>query len=581
MVKKLGIQQKMVGLFLLFFVPVVALCIWQQLQYYDLLRRNTSEYVTQLIDKVSSDIGRGIQELDRSVMDILYDKDTSLLLQNPKDEDAMENVSAKLEASRSNFRIKTSADCNIVLLSNDRKVVASTYGEWTGSNRQLGVEWIDKISRAQGGRVIISAYSIRRESGSTVKVVGIARSVRQGDRRMGILLLEIPMDYFYSFCSGIEFGAGGCLMLVDGDNYILYSTDTKRTGNIFSMADEDLSQESIVERQGEFIYTVPLDLPDSGLRTVAILSREQIENDINAMSFQMLLVIGLLGVCILLVFIFFSRSFCRPILSTCQAMKQLESGDFTVRVPQTSQDELGNLQRGFNHMAKKLGEFVEQEYIFIVREREAQLKELARMMDPHFMYNTLEAISMTAYLHDDRQTVQMLDRLADMYRFSSGSGQKSTLRAELKNAEDYLYLINIRCDGKIKFHSNVDESLLDCEYLKFSLQPLVENCVVHGFDDVQISGDIWLSISRENDCCVAVTIQDNGAGISDSHLERLRQILADEKIEMEHYPNMAVKNIHDRLRLIYGETAGVSIDHAPQGGTQVRLICPLIIEEAL
>lgn len=71
-----------------------------------------------------------------------------------------------------------------------------------GSDRTLSAEWLDKIIRAEGGRVVVSAYSIRRESGSTVKVVGIARSVRSGRQRCGILLLEIPLDYFYSLCKG-------------------------------------------------------------------------------------------------------------------------------------------------------------------------------------------------------------------------------------------------------------------------------------------------------------------------------------------------------------------------------------------
>lgn len=578
--KRLGIQQKIVILFLVFFIPVVALCIWQQVRYYALMRQNVSEYTTQLIDKISYDIERGMKELDSALMDVLYDASTAELLLTPEDSEASDTVALALGNARSRLRMNTMADCNIVLLSNNRKVIQSTYDEWTGSDRTLSAEWLDKIIRAEGGRVGVSAYSIRRESGSTVKVVGIARSVRSGRQRCGILLLEIPLDYFYSLCNGIEYGAGGSLMLVDNDDFVIYSTDAAKIGSRFTLAGEvERSTASILEGPNELVYSVPMAGLGGSIRTVAVVSRAQMEASIDQMFRQMLLLIGALGVCLLLVFVLTARSFCHPIISICGAMRQLESGNFQMRVQPTAKDEVGDLQRGFNHMAEQLGELVEREYVARVREREAQLKDLIRMMDPHFMYNTLEAISMTAYLSDDQKTVQMLDHLADMYRFSSGQGERTTLREELKNAEDYLYLINIRCDGKIRFHKHIAERLLDCECLKFVLQPLLENSIVHGFGEAQSAGDIWLDVHEAQAGTIELTVQDNGAGLQEDTLQSLRTILADDKIEMENYPSMAVKNIHDRLRLSYGACCGVDVSQAPQGGAQIRLTYPLIQRE--
>lgn len=578
--KRLGIQQKMIGLFLAFFIPIVMLCVWQQVRYYALMRQNVSDYTTQLVDKIGYDIERGVKDLENAVMDVLYDAGTAELLLSPEEGRTAAEVAGKLENARAMLRMNTMSDCNIVLLSNNRKVVQSTYGEWTGSDRALGVEWLDKIIRASGKRVVVSAYSIRRESGSTVRVVGIARLVQHEGRRCGFLVLEIPLDYFYALCGGIEYGAGSSLMLVDKDDFILYSTDAARIGSRFTLpAWEGRSAGGVLERQNELVYSSPLDSFDGSIRIVAIVSRAQIEAAIEQMFRQMLLMIGALGVCLLLVFILTARSFCRPIISICAAMRQLESGDFQVRVEPVAKDEVGDLQRGFNHMAEQLGGLVEREYVAQVREREAQLKDLIRMMDPHFMYNTLEAISMTAYLNDDYKAVQMLDRLADMYRFSSQQGEKTTLREELKNAEDYLYLINIRCEGKVRFHKRIDPRLLECECLKFVLQPLMENSVVHGFGETQTAGEIWLNVRETKPGMVELLLQDDGAGLTEEIFQKLRAILADDKIEMENYPSMAVKNIHDRLRLSYGSGCGVDIGHAPQGGTQIRLTYPLVRRE--
>lgn len=129
--KRLGIQQKIVILFLVFFIPVVALCIWQQVRYYALMRQNVSEYTTQLIDKISYDIERGMKELDSALMDVLYDASTAELLLTPEDSEASDTVALALGNARSRLRMNTMADCNIVLLSNNRKVIQSTYDEWT------------------------------------------------------------------------------------------------------------------------------------------------------------------------------------------------------------------------------------------------------------------------------------------------------------------------------------------------------------------------------------------------------------------------------------------------------------------
>lgn len=574
--KKLGLQQKIIGLFLGLFLPVVAFCLWQQVQYYSLLRENISDYTMQLIEKISYDIGQGIKELDSAILGVLYDKNTALYLLEPENDSRLAALSRQMDDAKAMLRMGSSADCNIVLLSSNRKVVASTYEEWTGSSRALSSEWLNRIAKANGDRVIVSAYDVRRESGSIVTVVAIARSVRYEGERQGILLLEIPVGYFYSFCKGVDFGQYGYLLLVDQNNYILYSTDARRIGDRFYDDDHlNAAPRWGMARNAQSVFSIPLNISDSSLQTVAVVSSAQMKREIDVMFWQMVAVIGVLGICLLAIFIVAARSLCRPIIVVCAAMKQLESGDFHTNVKQTSRDEIGDLQRGFNHMAKRLGELVDKEYVLLVREREAQLNDLARMMNPHFLYNTLEAISMTAYLTGDEKTVQMLRHLADIYRVSSEQGGSHCLRQELKHAEDYLYLINIRYDGRLYFHKSVDPALQDCECRRFILQPLVENCVLHGFEEHRNTGDIWLA-ARESEGAVVLTVEDNGVGMEDEKLEELRAILADDAIQMENYPSMAVKNIHDRLRLLYGAPSGITVGRAPQGGMSVQVLYPLL-----
>ncbi len=574
--KKNGIQQRLVILFLSVFIPIIVLCIAQEIRYYNMLQKNVREYTTQLIDKISNDIERGLKQLDSTLLDVLYDDATAQLLLDPDNGAAQQTLPLLLGNAKQKLRMNTTADCNILLLSNNSKILCSTYEDWTGSSRTLSTSWLDKISRAQGGRVVISAYSIRRESGSTSKVLGIARAVQKDGQRCGILLLEIPVSYFYSLCAGVEYGPDTYLMLVDDSNFVLYSTDTGRIGSQLFSDVLDLENGTFTEQADELLYVVSMEGFDGNIRTISAVSKNQMEDAIRASLLQSIPFLFVLGIVLLMAFILMARSFCQPILKICAAMKVLESGDFSVRVTEPYRGEFADLQSGFNHMAAQLGTLVEREYIARDREREAQVKDLMRIIDPHFMYNTLEAISMTAYLNEDHKTVSMLGHLASMYRYSSSGGQKTTLRKTLKYVEDYLYLMNIRCDGRIGYHIQAEESLLECECLKYMLQPLVENCVIHGFRDAFSAGQIWIVIRRIENQTIEILVQDDGTGIGQERLNQLRETLADDKIEMERYPSLAVKNIHDRIRLSYGSDYGVTIGSSPQGGTQVRLTIPRI-----
>lgn len=241
------------------------------------------------------------------------------------------------------------------------------------------------------------------------------------------------------------------------------------------------------------------------------------------------------------------------------AMARVEKGDFAVHVSQTRSDEIGDLQKGFNHMVEQVDALIAREYDTALRQREAQLSEMMAIINPHFIYNTLEAISMTAYLNDDEEVVEMIGHLGGMFRSMAGNPAtgRVPLRQEIRTVESYLTLINVRQDGKILVSWNVDQSLLDGQTLKFTIQPVVENSVIHGFEG-RTEGHIWIDIHRDANGDVAIVVQDDGQGMTVDALTRLKHILSHE----ENPPKnrlLALKNVHDRLRLVFGPHYGVDV----------------------
>lgn len=578
MLKKMGIRQKLSFFFLMVFLPLGAFCVFQQIRYDKEMREEVSENNAQLVDKIAYDIELGIGELDSPLLEMMYDDNIMQLLQNPDSAQLEWAVNKKLGTQAKTIQVKTNVNCNILLLNNDMKVLVSTYDTKTDNNRVLGAEWRNKINAAQGGRVIISAYRVNYVNGDSVKVVSIARAVRVDGQSIGILMLEIPLEYFARYCDGVGFGSNGYMALTDSKDYVVYSTDSEKIGGKLHLdVGKTSGSYATVMQDRARMFCVVSDMKYSDLHVIAAIPLEQINAGVNSMRRNMIVVLLLIGVASMALAVSMANSFCRPIIQLRHAMKQLETGDFSVKIKTTRKDEIGELQEGFSRMASNLGELVEKEYRSAVREREAQFNELLAMIDPHFMYNTLEAISMTAYLNDDAKTFKMLGALADIYRYRTVRGEWwCTLADELKNLDDYLCLIFVRSDGSIRFHKKVDKALLECHMQKYVLQPLVENCIVHGFEDTGGEGDIWLTVQRLDDDALEITVSDNGSGVSEERLTQLRQILDSDKLTGKNYPRMALKNIHDRLVLAHGSRYGVTLCNRPGGGFSVRVRIPYI-----
>ena len=163
-------------------------------------------------------------------------------------------------------------------------------------------------------------------------------------------------------------------------------------------------------------------------------------------------------------------------------MKEVENGDLSVRVINKRNDEIGVLGKGFNKMLAQVQDLIEKEYKANLRERESQLNELTAIINPHFIYNTLEEIKMKAYLNNDYQVVDMLTGLARLFRImTNNSSRFITLREELNHCTTYLQVMEYREDLSMSVTVSFPEQLLDSYSLKFLLQPIVENCIIHDF----------------------------------------------------------------------------------------------------
>lgn len=271
----------------------------------------------------------------------------------------------------------------------------------------------------------------------------------------------------------------------------------------------------------------------------------------------------------------------RRLNAVSQAMQELKGGRLHV-VPQVGgNDEISDLALAFGEMLGRIdiliNELVKEQLV----SKDAELRALQGQINAHFIYNVLEALRMTAVVDYQYDLAKGLEALGKTMRYGMDWKHKQvTLADELAHVEAYLLLCNLRFDGSISLETRIDPCLLGMSMVKMSLQPLVENAVLHGFAARENQGNLLISAELEGSGFL-VRVQDNGVGISNERLFALRQRLLDPEAAIASSDDGAdrmghgigIFNVHERLRLAFG-AGGLSADGMVDGLTTFTLHLP-------
>lgn len=205
--------------------------------------------------------------------------------------------------------------------------------------------------------------------------------------------------------------------------------------------------------------------------------------------------------------------------------------------------------------------------------KQAQLENLQAQINPHFLYNTLNCIEWKALANDQIELSEMIQCLSRMFRFSLKGGEnRIPLEKEIENVRDYLMLQKKRFEESLTYLVDVQEEVLKCHVIKFFMQPLVENSILHGIQKRQGGGYVGISAEREADMLV-ICVWDNGEGIDEEKIRRLLQGETYEEQQKRH--RHGIYNVNERLVMNYGEESGLQFENRSVGGTKVTIRIPM------
>ncbi|WP_059102593.1 sensor histidine kinase [Shouchella shacheensis] len=348
---------------------------------------------------------------------------------------------------------------------------------------------------------------------------------------------------------------------------------------------EDVQQYSMylneAERTSDYIHEETLNLITTELRDyqdLFTLTNEKIQHTKN-MGTAIFLSIIILSV---LFAIWFSNGITRTIAHLTRAAQEISAGHYAGEdVVVSRKDELWLLSEMFNQMRRDVLESVNkiEEKARLTRLlKEMELKSLQNQISPHFLFNTLNAISKISYIEGAERSSDLISSVSALLRYNIGDiERRTTLKDEVDIVKEYFFIQETRFGGRIGFHQYIDPACLSTEIPCLTLQPIVENAFIHGVEGMAEGARIELRVYEENEkVCIDVT--DNGKGVDQQTIDRLLHAEDEEEISSSgkgsgHSTGIGMKNVITRLRL-FNKESDININSALGKGTTIKIRLP-------
>lgn len=539
-------------------------------------RRTAQEYTTELIKQLNLNIQTYITNMENISMLVMNNRNVREYLssQNGMIEEEIFDFLQSISVSRKDIS-------SITLFGEEEHWVTDRRDSQLNPNIDVKeMSWYKDAARADG-EIVISSSQVQPIFQEYPWVVSLSREIRNpgGEQTLGILLVDMNFSVLNDIFDQIDLGKRGYVFIVDNSGNIVYHPQQQL---IYSNLKEERINEVLMDQNGSFItdeggQSRMYSIQDTGFgwKIVGVSYLNELVSNKRDMQFSFL-ALGMTSLILALgVSFFLSRKLTRPINQLQEHMKEVEKGNFDIQVPVDSTREIGRLARTFNIMVLRIKELMSQ----VVKEQEfkrkSEISALQAQINPHFLYNTLDSIVWMAEAKKSEEVVLMTSALARLFRSSISKGQELvSIQTEVDHITNYLTIQQMRYRDKLEFHIDVASDILNCLTLKILLQPLVENAIYHGIKNKSGIGIITIRGQQEQDEVIFHVI-DNGVGMDEATIVRIfsNQTSTERR-------GMGVVNVHERIKLYFGETFGLSYESELDVGTSVMIRIPKIGPEA-
>ncbi|WP_036617523.1 sensor histidine kinase [Paenibacillus amylolyticus] len=600
------LRYQLMLLFLLFaIVPSVGLGLLVNWTVERVVERQVEGHTMQLIGKVNEALNSKMENLQNMTYLIAFDPDIDAFMNDKmplNDEAGIEpmnmDTNAETEQNRL-YGIKQTLQGFTTLYPEIAGIVlVNANGDYISNEMYPRAEqsliqenWYQKAS-ANPGIFMVLGQPKERNLTTHVRykddeIVSVARSITDeaSGRVRGVIMIDLKLRSVSQAARNVTLGKSGYVMVTDAEGQSVYKPEHPLIEHI--PTDWFPSGESgtfTADTEGGTLLFMYQSSTFTGWRTVGVFPTRDSISEVRQIQFYVVSFVFVVCLFGLSASLWFSRSIAQPIFRLMSYMRRAETGNLRPGRWSDRADEIGMLGNSYNRMLAQIRQLISLNELRERQKRDAEMRSLQEHIKPHFLYNTLDTIHWMARKEGAEDVSGMVGALSRLFRIGLSKGQDYIpLHSELEHMTSYLQIQQTRYRDRLQYTLNIPEELRDLFVLKLLLQPLIENAIYHGIKGRRGPGHIRVEARLEHNRLL-LTVQDNGAGMSNERLAEMQQLLEAPLASLEaSSPGMTGKsygmlNVQARLRLSFGDEYGIELESQEGEGTSVTIIHPLMRE---
>lgn len=411
-----------------------------------------------------------------------------------------------------------------------------------------------------------------------VIIVSKALYYQQSRQIYGIVFITLSMEDMQNYYDYFVTDNSSFYMVDTEDDTVVCSSRRDVVGKTmqdswYIQAKHEESTQYTIRQDGQYLTIMCRDLPYQQKKIYGVVDNRLALTQLYNMP--LLIVICLAIGCIILTMSFcFARETIRPLSTLVQKMSGIKGGNFQEYMPVEGTLEVQELAKTYNYMLDDIEKYIAELMNTQQEKRKSEIKALQMQINPHFIYNTLASIKMLVYQNDTEKTITTIDAFISLLRNTiNNTDELVTISQEIENLRNYMRIIQARYGETVQIEFYVSRSCQNCEIPKLILQPFVENAFFHGYPSGQ-KGTIQINIERKEDI-LKIRILDDGVGLK-TDTDNTVSLPVKKK---EHFSGIGIRNIRERLQLLYGQNQSLTIENSRFGGTMVTIQLPARTKE--
>lgn len=335
-----------------------------------------------------------------------------------------------------------------------------------------------------------------------------------------------------------------------------------------------IGTERVLEQEGKVFFRSAEG--NHKVEVYALMMQSLLEKNQKILMRNLMVISAVMCVAAVILSLLISRGLTKKLESMTEIVTRIKGGETRLRMKELGRDEIGELGQTINEMLDQIEGLIAKEYEAKLMINKAEYKALQAQINPHFLYNTLDTMSSIAEIQDCHEVSALSQSLSNIFHYCLDMKHPfSTVSKEIVHLKNYIYVMDVRMRGEIKYLFEIDDEVLQDTLPRISIQPLVENAINHGLKNARGEKYVKIRASKKQEN-LWIEVEDNGIGIEKEQMEELLkepQNLKDSQ-NANGKDSIGLQNIHLRMKMLYGENYGLELESEEGKGTKVTLKIP-------